>query len=57
MRATLATAGAALLLASAAYMLPAHVQPAAPSAQTQPYGATSQTQPYSGMGQSQTQPH
>jgi hypothetical protein len=57
MRATLATAGAAFLLASTAYVLPAHAQPAPPSAQTQPYGATSQTQPYSGMGQLQTQPY
>jgi hypothetical protein len=48
MRTTLATAGAAFLLAGTAYVMPAHAQPAAPSVQFQPYGGTSQTSPIPG---------
>jgi hypothetical protein len=57
MRATLATAGAAFLLASTAYVLPVQSQPASPSAQTQPYSATTPTQPNTGISQTQTQPN
>jgi hypothetical protein len=57
MKVTLAAAGAAFLLAGAAYVLPANAQPAPPSGQTQPYSATSPTQPNTGMGQTQTQPY
>jgi hypothetical protein len=64
MKKTLGTVAAAFLLASAAYVVPAHAQNAAqpqpaPSVQTQPYGATgqTQTQPNTGTGQTMTQPY